>query len=64
VPPRRFAFLADLADDVIRSVRTARARRRPKQSPQPTELDSAAEAKRRLDATRERLRSETPPRQD
>jgi hypothetical protein len=64
----RLAFLADLARDVRSSVRARRApgaprRREPyadRTSTQPESRDGG-EMGRRLDATRERLRTETPP---
>jgi hypothetical protein len=61
----RLAFLADLLSDV-----TGSARRRPKRPPsgQPAagkeEQLSADEMKRRLDATRARLKRERPPMAD
>jgi hypothetical protein len=63
---RRLAILADVAEDIRKSVRRARVRGRARAGvPQvPPEQASAAEVKRRLDETRARLRSEIPPRQD
>jgi hypothetical protein len=59
----RLAIIAGAASDFRASVRRARARRRTRVAPAP-EQESADEVKRRLDETRERLRSQIPPRAD
>jgi hypothetical protein len=59
----RLAIFADAASDVRDSMRRARARKRPGARVTP-EQASADEAKRRLDQTRARLRSEIPPKTD
>jgi len=59
----RLATLAGAASDVRESVRRARSRRRARAHHR-AERESAAEVKRRLDATRTRLRREIPPRSD
>jgi hypothetical protein len=59
----RLAILAGAANDVRSSLRRARARRRARER-MISERHSAEETKRRLDATRARLRSEIPPRED
>jgi hypothetical protein len=59
VPRRRIVFLKDLAAGLRESVRP-----RPQQADDTDQQDSERELMRRLDETRERLRSETPPRID
>ena len=59
----RLAIIAGAASDFRASVRRARDQRRTRVAPAP-EHESAAEVKRRLDETRERLRTQIPPRAD
>jgi hypothetical protein len=56
VPRRRIVFLRDLAADLRQTVR------RPREAGE--RRDTERELVRRLDETRERLRRETPPRED
>jgi len=60
----RFPFLTDAANDVREAVARARARRRSLGPAGPIEARSAAELKRRLDETRDRLKRESAPRAD
>jgi len=59
----RLAFLADLLSDVAGVARRRERPQRTRPTTDPEEQLSADEVKRRLDASRERLRREIPPRQ-
>jgi len=62
---RRLAFLTDLGNDLRAAVRRERVRRGRRAPASPNgHGEAAAEVKRRLDATRERLRGDIPPRED
>ena len=61
----RLVALANLAGDLLRAARSgAQQLLRGGAPPPENEQDSAAEVKRRLDATQERLKRETPPTDD